>query len=79
MWVQPVAEAASCRRERVRREVFGGGEAAGAHRSGTEGAVAAVLGAATAAYAAYFCAPGLATGALLGAKAAALVRTLGTF
>ena len=52
----------------MRREVFRGAEAGGAHRSGTEGAIAAVLGAAAAAYAAYFCAPGLASGALLGAE-----------
>ena len=61
----------------MRREVFCGAEAGGAHRSGTEGAVAAVLGAAAAAYAAYFCAPGLASGALLGAQAAAPACMLG--
>ncbi len=59
------------RRARVRREVFRGTEVAGAHRSGSEGAVAAVLGFAAAAYAAYFCAPGFASGALLGARARA--------
>ena len=63
------------RRARVRREVFRGTEVAGAHRSGSEGAVAAVLGFAVAAYAAYFCAPGFASGALLGARARAVGPT----
>ena len=67
----------SCCRECVRREVFCGEEAEGAHRSGTEGAVAAVLGAAAAAYAVYSTSPGLASGGLLGMEAAALACMLG--
>jgi len=53
-------------RDRVRKEVFKGGEAKGKHRSGSEGAVVAILGSALAAYALYVAAPGAATGALLG-------------
>lgn len=62
------------RRARVRKEVFGGAET-GAHRSGTEGAVAAVLGFAAAAYTCYFFAPGFASGALLGACAPGAITT----
>jgi acyl-lipid (7-3)-desaturase (Delta-4 desaturase) len=57
-------------RSRVREEVFGGGEASGAHRSGSEGAIAAVLGAAVVAYSLYAAFPGWASGALLGAAGA---------
>ena len=53
-------------RDRVRAEVFQGREAEGAHRSGSFGAAAAVLGFAAAALAAYTAAPSLATGAVLG-------------
>jgi len=57
-------------RSRVRAEVFGGTEAAGAHRSGSGPAAAAVCGAAVAAYTLYALAPGPLTGALLGAAGA---------
>ena len=53
-------------RDRVRAEVFQGREAEGAHRSGSFGAAAAVLGFAATALAAYTAAPSLATGAVLG-------------
>ncbi len=58
----------------MRKEVFGGAET-GAHRSGTEGAVAAVLGFAAAAYTCYFFAPGFASGALLGARVPSAINT----
>ncbi|KAL3159607.1 hypothetical protein ABBQ38_010018 [Trebouxia sp. C0009 RCD-2024] len=53
-------------RERVRREVFKGQDAKGAHRTGSEGAALAILGYATVACAAYLYDTGLVTGALLG-------------
>ncbi|KAF8057774.1 acyl-lipid (7-3)-desaturase [Scenedesmus sp. PABB004] len=53
-------------RTRVRKEVFQGGEARGAHRRGSEGAVAAVLSFAVAAYLIYARHTGLAAGLLLG-------------
>jgi fatty acid desaturase (delta-4 desaturase) len=53
-------------RERVRKEVFKGGEAQGKHRSGTAKEIFAILGSAAVAYALYATAPGAATGALLG-------------
>jgi acyl-lipid (7-3)-desaturase (Delta-4 desaturase) len=53
-------------RDRVRKEVFKGGEAQGKHRSGSEYAVVAILGSAALAYALYVAVPGAATGALLG-------------
>ena len=55
-----------CGRERVRREVFKGQDAKGAHRTGSEGAALAILGYATIACAAYLSDAGLVTGALLG-------------
>ena len=61
-------------RRRVRQEVFRGQDANGAHRSGSEGAAAAILGYAAAAYAAYAAAPSIATGFALGALAC--VRSL---
>lgn len=54
------------RSDRVRKEVFGGAEAQGAHRSGSEGAAAVILGYAAAAYAVYASNPGVLSGALLG-------------
>ena len=57
-------------RERVRTEVFEGGEAKGAHRQGSERSAAIILGTAAAAYAAYVAAPNLLTGAALGAAGA---------
>ncbi|KAI8471451.1 MAG: fatty acyl delta4 desaturase [Monoraphidium minutum] len=53
-------------RERVRLEVFKGGDAKGAHRSGSEGAALAILGYAAAAYVAYAAAPSVLTGFLMG-------------
>ena len=53
-------------RDRVRSELFPGKEGEGAHRTGSEGAAAVILGYAAAAYALYASAPGLATGFLLG-------------
>ena len=50
----------------MRNEVFRG-QAAGAHRSGSEGAAAAILGYSAAAYAAYLAAPSALTGFALGA------------
>lgn len=57
-----------CYRERVRREVFKGQDAKGAHRTGSEGAALAILGYATAACAAYLFDTGLVTGAFLGKR-----------
>ena len=51
----------------MREEVFRGQNAAGAHRSGSEGAAVAILGYAAAAYAAYAAVPSVATGFALGA------------
>lgn len=53
-------------RERVRREVFKGKDAKGAHRTGSEGAALAVLAYAAAACGAYLVSPGISTGFLLG-------------
>jgi len=53
-------------RDRVRAEVFQGREAEGAHRSGSFGAAAAVLGFAATALSLYTLSPSLATGAVLG-------------
>ena len=53
-------------RERVRREVFKGQDAKGAHRTGSEGAALAILGYAAAACGAYLYDTNLATGFLLG-------------
>eukprot|EP00892_Ulva_mutabilis_P003155 jgi/Ulvmu1/12840/UM098_0025.1 len=53
-------------RDRVRKEVFKGREAKGAHRSGSEWAALAILGYASAAYTLYTTFPNLLTGALLG-------------
>ena len=50
----------------MRTEVFRGQEARGAHRSGSEGAAAVILGYAAAAYATYAAHPGLLSGFLLG-------------
>jgi fatty acid desaturase (delta-4 desaturase) len=63
-------------RERVRKEVFRGQDVRGAHRSGSEGAAAAVLGYAAAAYALYLAAPSALTGALLGLGGAWIGLTL---
>ena len=58
--------ACSCDRERVRKEIFKGQDAKGAHRTGSEGAALAILGYATAACAAYLTDTNIVTGALLG-------------
>lgn len=51
-------------RQRVRDEIFKGGEVRGAHRSGTEWAAATILGYTVAAYVAYFTVPNVLTGEL---------------
>jgi fatty acid desaturase (delta-4 desaturase) len=53
-------------RQRVRDEVFKGGEAKGAHRTGSEGAAAVILGYAAASYAIYATNPSILAGFLLG-------------
>jgi fatty acid desaturase (delta-4 desaturase) len=50
----------------VRKEVFKGSEVKGAHRSGSEGAIAAILGYAVAAYALFLTNTNAVTGSLLG-------------
>ena len=56
-------------RERVRREVFKGQDAKGAHRTGSGKAAVAILGYAAAACGAYLFDTGLTTGFLLGKPA----------
>lgn len=56
----------TCFRERVRREVFKGQDAKGAHRTGSGKAALAILGYAAAACGAYLFDTGLTTGVLLG-------------
>jgi len=56
-------------RERVRREVFKGQDAKGAHRTGSGKAAVAILGYAAAACGAYLFHTGLTTGFLLGKPA----------
>ena len=58
--------APSTYRQRVRREVFKGQDAKGAHRTGSEGAALAILGYAAVACAAYLFDTNLITGGLLG-------------
>lgn len=62
----PLARTPPARSDRVRRELFGGAEAQGAHRSGSEGAAAVILGYAAAAYAVYAFNPSPLSGFLLG-------------
>lgn len=50
----------------MRDEVFKGGEAKGAHRTGSEGAAAVILGYAAASYAIYATNPSILAGFLLG-------------
>jgi hypothetical protein len=52
-----------CRRARVRKEIFKGEEAKGAHRSGSEGAAFAILGYAAVTYALYIADTNILTGA----------------
>lgn len=52
--------------DRVRNELFAGQEGKGAHRTGSEGAAAVILGYAAAAYAVYALNPGPLSGFLLG-------------
>jgi fatty acid desaturase (delta-4 desaturase) len=63
-------------RERVRKEVFKGQDAKGAHRSGTEGAALAVIGYTVAAYALYAYDTNILTGALLGLAGAWIGLTI---
>lgn len=64
----PFSSMMLCDRERVRREVFKGQDAKGAHRTGSEGAALAILSYATVACAAYLSDTGLVTGTLLGTR-----------
>lgn len=64
-----------CCRERVRREVFKGQDAKGAHRTGSEGAALTVLAYAAVSCGAYLASPGIATGFLLGELGLVLISS----
>jgi len=63
-------------RERVKREVFKGGEAKGAHRTGSEGAALAVIGYSALSYALYAMDTNVLTGTLLGLAGAWIGLTI---
>lgn len=60
----------------MRAEVFKGEDIKGAHRSGSEGAVLAVLGYAAASYVLYAAAPNVVTGFLFGLAGAWIGLTI---